>query len=85
MWLEGVLAGFDDQLFVCIDGTGSGLCDDAGRIREELAALQPWAVTRKKGHLELWKGTPGQVVTALRFQSQEPEHIDIERRIPAPF
>jgi hypothetical protein len=85
MWLEWVLAGSDDQRFVCADDTGSGLCDDAGKIRQELAALQPWAVTRKKGHLELRLGTPGQVVTALRFQLQEPELIDIERRIPAPF
>lgn len=85
MWLERVLAGSDDQRFVCADDTESGLCEDASKIRQELAALQPWAVTRQKGHLELWLGTPGQVVTALRFQPQEPELIDIERRIPAPF
>lgn len=85
MWLEGVLAGSDDQRFVCADNTGSGLCDDAGKIRQKLAALQPRAVTRTRGHFELWLGTPGQVVTALRFQPQESELIDIERRIPAPF
>lgn len=85
MWLEGFLAGSDDQRIVCADDTGSGLCDNARKIRQEIAALQPWAVTRKEGRVELWLGTPGQVVTVLRFQPQEPELIEIERRIPAPF
>jgi len=85
MWLEGVLAGSDGQRFICADNTGSGLCDDVGMIRQKLAALQPWAVTPKKGHIELWLGTPGEAVTALRFQPRVPELIDIERRIPPPF
>lgn len=83
--LENIRAGAVKPKFSCADTTTSNLCRDFDAIRHELTMLSPWAVTRIDGNLELWLGTPGQVVTAVRFDLKEPGNVKIERRVPAPF
>jgi hypothetical protein len=69
----------------CADRTGSGLCGTPHRIRQELARLSPWVVTRAAGNIELWLGEPGQIVTAIRYSAAHRDRIEVERSVPAPF
>lgn len=70
--------------FTCVDRTQSGLCANDRTIFTQLASLTPWGVTRRDDAVALWLGTPGQVVTEVRFDPADPNHVSIERRIPPP-
>lgn len=59
------------------------------RSRDDLpsrgsASLAP-VMPRANGPIEIWLDTPGQVVTAVSFSNMQPDHVTVERRIPAPF
>lgn len=82
--LEQISAGRARVRFTCADPTESGLCADDRTTRSQLSALEAWAVTRRNGALILWLGTPGQVVTEVRFNPRAPDHVFVERRMPAP-
>ncbi len=83
--LEKLRSGSVQAEFECVDRTSSDLCSSPETIRDELNKLSPWAVTLREGDLELWLGTPGQTVTAVRINPTRPQWAGIERRIPAPF
>lgn len=70
--------------FTCIDRTQSGLCADDRTIRSQLASLTPWSVANRDGTIAIRLGTPGQVVTEVRFDPADPNHLLVERRIPPP-
>lgn len=83
--LEELRFGGGKAEFECVDRTSSNLCSSPETIRDELNRLSPWAVSRGDGDLELWLGTPGQTVTAVRINPTRPQRARIERRMPAPF
>lgn len=83
--LDKIRAGTATWRFACTDKTTSGLCKDDATIRRELTMLSPWSVTRRDSYVELWLGTRGQIVTTVRFRPEQPNAVEIERRIPAPF
>jgi hypothetical protein len=70
--------------FACTDSTPSRLCDDPRRIGRELARLPAWAVMRRGGDIVLWLGTPGQVVTEVRFDPAQPDQVAVSRQVPPP-
>ena len=71
--------------FDCSDSTTSDLCSGAETIQHELARLDPWAISQKDGEFEIWLGTPGQIVTTVRFDPSHSTYVSVDRRIPAPF
>lgn len=83
--LDELRSGSVKVEFECADQISSDLCSSPETIRDELTRLSPWAISRAEGDLELWLGTPGQVITAVRINPTKPQRARIERRIPAPF
>lgn len=84
--LQDIRSGRAKVGFSCSDSTASALCETAETIRQELASLPAWAVTRKNGEtLELWLGERGHLVTAVSISATAPGHVAVERRVPAPF
>ncbi len=71
--------------FRCSDKTGSRLCADPKALRPTLAKLSPWMVTREDGRVVFWMGTPGEVITEVRYNPARPERVAVERYTPAPF
>lgn len=84
-YLDDVRRGDAPAKFTCSDETASGLCADPGKIRQALAKLSPWAVTRQDGQTIFWLGGPGQAVTEVRYPLSRPDQVTVRRRIPAPF
>lgn len=82
--LRQVQTGEGRVRFTCTDRTASRLCASDANIRRELAAFDPWAVTSREGVLLLWLGARGQAVTEVRIDPRDPDHLVVERRIPAP-
>ncbi|RXD05099.1 hypothetical protein EQZ23_08245 [Sphingomonas sp. UV9] len=70
--------------FSCSDSTSSRLCANAGTTQHRLAGLSPWAVSFIGETVVFWLGTPGQVVTEVRFDTGTPDRVFVDRRIPAP-
>jgi len=71
--------------FTCSDETDSHLCADPEAMRPALAKLSPWAVLREGGQTVFWMGTPGGVVTQVRYDPAQPERVTVQRAVPAPF
>jgi hypothetical protein len=69
----------------CTDSTRSNLCATPESIRQALAQLRPWAVTKADGATEFWLGERGGTVTAVRFSETQRDLLTIRRFIPAPF
>jgi hypothetical protein len=84
-YLDDIRLGDAPAEFTCSDETASGLCADPGKIRQALAKLSPWAVTRQNGQMVFWLGTPGQAVTEVRYSPNRLDQVTVSRRIPAPF
>ncbi|MBA4047746.1 MAG: hypothetical protein C0476_04305 [Sphingomonas sp.] len=75
----------DDVHATCTDETTSGLCAGPQAMRDALARIEPWAVSVRGDEIKLWLGTPGQVVTDIRYTSCQPMMVAIKRFIPPPF
>lgn len=87
-----ILARFRDTLtkpgkieFACKSEVASGLCATAAATRSALRAERVWMITDRGEASELWLGTPGQVVTIVRFNPDAPRQMSVLRKIPAPF
>lgn len=80
--LQDIRTGARKASFSCTDTTASNLCDTPESIQNGLIELRPWAVTAGP---ELWLGSRGGVVTAVRFSSAYPDEVFVKRKIPAPF
>lgn len=83
--LRDVRSGKANVRFSCSDTTGSRLCRTPNMIRQELAKLPVWAVTKINQTIEFWLGERGQVVTVVSYEVTRLDRITVERRIPAPF
>lgn len=84
MQLEQVRLRQRKVRFSCSDSTPSHLCADDRTIHRELAAISPWALSREGGSMIFWLGTPGEVLTEVRFDTAAPERVTVSRRIPPP-
>lgn len=82
--LADVLMPASRTRLTCVDRTGSSLCGRPKEVRRRLAALSPWAVTRRGDAMILWLGIPGQVVTEVSYNPAEPRHVRITREVPPP-
>lgn len=82
--LRQIQSGTVRVRFTCVDRTQSRLCTDDRTILSQLASLTPWGVTRRDDAVALWLGTSGQVVTEVRFDPADPNHLLVERRISPP-
>jgi len=71
--------------FTCSDETSSHLCAGPTEIRRALAGLKPWAVSREDADTVFWMGTPGGVVTEVRYRLDRPGRVAVTREVPAPF
>ena len=69
----------------CSDETSSGLCSDNDAIRAALRGLKPWAITDSDQDILIWLGVRGDVVTELRFASDQRSQVVVTRRVPPPF
>lgn len=83
--LDSVIAGKDKRQIVCRNTTPSYLCENRQTTLRELAAIRPWMVTDHNGPLEIWLGTPGQVITTVTFDSDPNLPLVVSRLVPAPF
>ena len=84
-YLDDIRLGDAPAKFTCSDETASGLCADPKALRQTLAGLSPWAVTRQNGQMVFWLGGAGQAVTEVRYSSDRLDQVTVSRRIPAPF
>ena len=83
--LERIRLGARNIRFQCSDETSSGLCRDDRTILRVLNTLTPWAISRDANDVLIWLGTPGEIVTEVRFDWAEPSRVRVTRHIPAPF
>jgi len=83
--LDALRRGDAQASFTCSDQTTSDLCADPKALRQKLAALSPWALTRQNGQMVFWLGVPGEVVTELRYSTDRLDQVTVSRKIPAPF
>ena len=83
--LERIRLGARNLRFQCSDETSSGLCRDDRSILRVLNTLTPWAISRDANDVLIWLGTPGGIVTEVRFDLAEPSRVRVTRHIPAPF
>lgn len=83
--LERIRSVSEPIEFSCSDRTNTKLCSSSENIRLELTAQEPWAVSRKNDRLELWLGTPGQMVTTVRLSTGTDKIVAVSRSFPAPF
>lgn len=72
-------------VIACTDTTQSDLCKDQAKIPSKLSILKPWNIATAPNGLAVWLGTPGSTVTELRFDQRQPDHVWINRSVPAPF
>jgi hypothetical protein len=83
--MRHIAVGAAATSFDCREETSTDLCGTPRMVRAELRNLSPWYVKESGGIAELWLGTPGQIVTAVTFDSDRPRTVSVTRRIPAPF
>ena len=83
--LEQIRLGARNLRFQCSDETSSGLCGNDRAILRVLNTLTPWAISRDANDVLIWLGTPGGIVTEVRFDLAEPSRVRVTRHIPAPF
>jgi len=83
-YLDDIRLGDAPAKFTCSDETASGLCGDPKTLRQKLASLSPWALTRQNGQMVFWLGPPG-VVTEVRYSPDRLDQVTVSRRVPAPF
>ncbi|WP_269789833.1 hypothetical protein [Stenotrophomonas sp. Iso1] len=69
----------------CSQEFGDQQCNRDHSLAEILGDLRPWLVGRQGQVLYVWLGTPGQLVTEIRYNAQAPHSLQVSRRIPAPF
>jgi hypothetical protein len=83
--LNALGRGEAKAVFTCSDQTKSDLCGDPETLHRKLAALSPWALSRRDGRMVFWLGVPGQVVTEVSYAVDRPEQVAVSRQIPPPF
>lgn len=69
----------------CSQEFGDQQCNRDHSLAEILSDLRPWRVGRQGQEFYVWLGTPGQLVTEIRYSTQGPLSFQVSRRIPAPF
>ena len=85
-YLDALRGGDARASFTCSDQTTSDLCGDPKALRQKLAGLSPWALTRQNGQMVFWLGAPGAVVvTEVRYRPDRLDQVTVSRKIPAPF
>lgn len=82
--LERLKAGNGETSIHCEDRTQSRLCRGTAHVKRELAQLKPWLVTDQRGSVQIWLGTPGQVVTIITLPAANGGDVMVSRSIPAP-
>lgn len=82
--LGRIRSGRGKVRFSCSDDTSSRLCGSARTTQRQLAGLSPWAISFQGKTAVFWLGTPGQIVTEVRFDTDAPDRVSVDRRIPAP-
>ena len=84
--LEKLRSGRKNVTISCTeDDTASSFCMNKAAILSALARLTPWNIASDPNGFRVWLGTPGRTVTEVRFHSQRPSHVWVDRRFPAPF
>ncbi|WP_152982523.1 hypothetical protein [Stenotrophomonas humi] len=69
----------------CAQEFGDQQCNRDHSLAEVVGDLRPWQVGRQGQEVYVWLGTPGQLVTEIRYNAQGPQSLQVSRRIPAPF
>jgi hypothetical protein len=88
LYLDRIQSGRAKVRFSCVDRTRSGFCGTPELLRRTLAGLVPRVVTREKNVIEFllyrseWR--EGDAVVKLRYSTDDPANISVERRMPAP-
>jgi hypothetical protein len=86
--LDRIQRGSRKVRFSCVDRTKSRFCGTPASLQLTLAGLKPWAVTQDKKVVKFWLGRAGgregDAVVELRYSTDDPADISVERRIPAP-
>lgn len=72
-------------LIICKDETSTAFCRSNKTALRELGRIKPWLVTNQSGPVEIWLGTPGQMITIVTFDKAADGALRIVRKIPAPF
>ena len=84
--LEKLRSGRKNFTISCTeDDTASSFCMNKAAILSAIARLTPWNIASDPNGFRVWLGTPGRTVTEVRFHSQRPSHVWVDRRFPAPF
>jgi hypothetical protein len=71
--------------FSCQTVRDDALCDSQATMRRALAEAPPWVVQANGASSEFWLKRSGATVTIVRFDGNQPSHVSLERKYPAPF
>lgn len=69
----------------CSQEFGDQQCNRDHSLAEVVGDLRPWLIGRQGQEFYVWLGTPGQLVTEIRYNTLDPQSLQVSRRIPAPF
>lgn len=83
--LEDVVRRKTKRQIICRNETPTNLCKNDRTTFREMSAISPWLVTNQSGPIEIWLGTPGQMITIVTFDKATNGALRITRKIPAPF
>lgn len=69
----------------CSSTYDPALCASEAATLAGLRAVKPWAVMQSDGEAKIWLGTPGEVVTEVRFRPDRMDEVAVARSVPPPF